>query len=337
MTKSQLAIYPLRFTVEVQTPLKLTRPYGAQLRGALYEALLRSSCTTQQARSSGISSFHKDCLCPVHALMTPLRDETLTRGVKGGRDQPRPYVIRPPQEVPPVYYPGQHFTFELLLFGQSIDLLPYLIQAIPQLEQAGLGASPGEHQNKRGRFRIRRLESYHPFTGAHAVLYTENRINWNAQLKAVTSTDISQRAAQLPSDRITIHFLSPLRLIADGQLVHEHQLSFAVLVHRLFKRLRDLEEAYSSGAQPAFLPEHHPYLKQAEQIACQHIHTGWYDDFSYSRRRGASSPIGGIIGYATFTGELQPFRELLTWGELCHVGRSCVKGNGHYRLMPPPD
>jgi hypothetical protein len=181
--QSQLAIYPLHFTVEVQTPLKLTKPYGAQLRGALYEALLKSSCTTQHARSSGISRFHKDC--PARALMAPLRDETLARGVKGGRDQPRPYVIRPPQEVPPVYYPGQHFTFELLLFGQSIDLLPYLIQAIPQLEQAGPGASPGENQSQRGR-----------------------------------------------------------------------------------------------------------------------------------------------------SGELQPFRELLSWGELCHVGRSYVKGNGHYRLMP---
>jgi hypothetical protein len=41
-------------------------------------------------------------------------------------------------------------------------------------------------------------------------------------------------------------------------------------------------------------------------------------------------PIGGIVGKATFVGNLGPFRELLVWGELIHVGKSCVKGNGWY-------
>jgi len=33
-----------------------------------------------------------------------------------------------------------------------------------------------------------------------------------------------------------------------------------------------------------------------------------------------------------FAGDLTPFREILLWGELIHVGKSCVKGNGWYKV-----
>ena len=36
---------------------------------------------------------------------------------------------------------------------------------------------------------------------------------------------------------------------------------------------------------------------------------------------------------ATFVGDLAPFRELLAWGELIHVGKSAVKGNGYYKIV----
>ena len=44
-------------------------------------------------------------------------------------------------------------------------------------------------------------------------------------------------------------------------------------------------------------------------------------------------PIGGLQGKVTFVGDLEPFRELLTWGELVHVGKSAVKGNGWYKIV----
>ena len=43
-------------------------------------------------------------------------------------------------------------------------------------------------------------------------------------------------------------------------------------------------------------------------------------------------PLSGFLGCATFAGDLAPFLELLIWGELIHVGKSCVKGNGWYRI-----
>jgi hypothetical protein len=326
---SQLSIYPLRFTVEVQTPLKLVEPCGAQLRGALYTALWQEFCLRQDQPTCAACPLH--CSCPVSALVAPLRDEALNDTTKGGRDLPRPYVIRPPQDVPPVYLPGQQFTFELLLFGQIINLLPYLVQVIPTLERAGLGPRLPENHFQRGRFRISRIENYHPFTGTSTTIYAEGRIHREAKPLAVTSEDVRQRAAQLPIDQLTIHFLTPLRLISAERLVHEPD--FSALVSRLFKRLRDLEEAYSPGEQRAFTPEHHPYLAQARQISCLENATSWCERISYSRRREATSPMSGLIGHATFTGDLAPFRELLVWGELTQVGRSCVKGNGYYRIV----
>ena len=43
--------------------------------------------------------------------------------------------------------------------------------------------------------------------------------------------------------------------------------------------------------------------------------------------------MGGFVGTARLAGTLSPqVRELLVWGELLHVGKDVVKGNGWYQL-----
>ncbi len=43
--------------------------------------------------------------------------------------------------------------------------------------------------------------------------------------------------------------------------------------------------------------------------------------------------IGGLVGTATFVGNLTPFLELLVIGELIHVGKNVVKGDGWYKIV----
>jgi hypothetical protein len=43
--------------------------------------------------------------------------------------------------------------------------------------------------------------------------------------------------------------------------------------------------------------------------------------------------MGGFAGQAVFTGALSPdLRELLAWGEIIHVGKNAVKGDGWYTI-----
>jgi len=60
--------------------------------------------------------------------------------------------------------------------------------------------------------------------------------------------------------------------------------------------------------------------------------TYWEDIQSYSARQRKTTPIGGFIGKASYEGDLSHLRELLVWGEVLHVGKNIVKGNGMYRI-----
>ena len=73
-------------------------------------------------------------------------------------------------------------------------------------------------------------------------------------------------------------------------------------------------------------------IKLAKDITCKKDETVWKDVQSYSHRQRRLTPVSGITGCITFSGNLEPFRELLTWGELIHVGKSAVKGNGWYKI-----
>jgi hypothetical protein len=61
-------------------------------------------------------------------------------------------------------------------------------------------------------------------------------------------------------------------------------------------------------------------------------HMSWVELSSYSSRQRRVTPIGGFIGQATYEGELRALRELLVWGEVVHVGKNVVKGDGCYRI-----
>ena len=43
--------------------------------------------------------------------------------------------------------------------------------------------------------------------------------------------------------------------------------------------------------------------------------------------------LGGLVGEAVYEGDLSPFLPILAAGELVHVGKSTVFGNGLYRIQ----
>jgi CRISPR-associated endoribonuclease Cas6 len=75
------------------------------------------------------------------------------------------------------------------------------------------------------------------------------------------------------------------------------------------------------------------WLDLADSIRCRHDQTSWLELKSYSNRQKRSTPIGGLVGSATFEGNLMPFLDLLVLGELIHVGKNVVKGDGWYKIV----
>lgn len=316
-----LTTHHLHFTAEAVTPLALEAQPGPAIRGAIANALWDRFCANKAAPACA------DCplvrACPVAALVAPMRDDEQ----KGGDQRPRPYVVQPPTGGPHAFAPGARFSFGLGVFGSAAALFPYIVMAVRELERAGLGRKLAENGHRRGALRLQAISAAHPLSGAQQQLYTAGQGQVAAPALPVTAAEVAAFAAALPRDRLTLHLRTPLRLIDGDRLVH--RLTLRPLVQRLMRRLDDLSRAYGEG--PLGI-DYHGLLAVAEQVQVAADQTRWVDVVSTSARRNGRTPVGGLVGQATFVGDLAPLRELLVWGSLIHVGKNAVKGDGWYSI-----
>lgn len=318
-----LVTHHFLFKTRVTRPLELDEHSGSALRGNLFEAVWRRFCTNKAASTCAACPLHT--FCPVSALVAPLREEN-TRG----RDIPRPYIILPPLEGERRLAPGESLSFGITLFGKIIELLPYILLVTGSLETAGLGRKLEENRGQRGTFQIQQIEAYHPLTGSQQMVWQTGKIQANVSTLSVSAADVIKRAEELSRESITLRFLTPMRLVQNESPVH--QLSFQPLVARLLERLAALERVYGQDEGESPSARWEELNRLASTVICSRDQTTWENVGSYSRRTRVLTQIGGLIGTATFTGDLAPFRELLAWGELIHVGKNTVKGSGWYRI-----
>lgn len=312
------------FVAKVITPLELDDHSGSALRGNFFDAVWRRFCTNKASPTCTDCPLHT--LCPVSALVAPLREENAR-----GRDVPRPYIILPPLGKARRYEPGQELLFGITLFGSIVQLFPYIVLSIPLLESGGLGKRVTAGDKQRGKFQIKQIDSYHPLSKERCTIYRVDHPRVDVPMLRVTADEVKAKAATLATEAITLHFLTPTRLMEQAHPLR--QMAFRPLIWRLWDRLTALQNEYgensSEGSSESDL---HQLLDRADSVRCIEDATEWEEVQSYSHRQKSFSPIGGLCGCVTFAGDLAPFRELLTWGELIHVGKNCVKGNGWYTI-----
>lgn len=321
-----LTTHHLQFTATALTPVALGEQSGSAVRGAIAGALWERFCANKTAPTC--SACPLLAVCPVAALIAPMRDEEQ----KGSDQRPRPYVTRPPRDGARTYAPGETLQFGLALFGSAAAFYPYLVMAAHELERRGLGMRLPQLGGRRGSLRLSEIAAVNPLTGERQVLYTGDSGLVRQPGLPIDAVAVQRFAATLLSDQITLHFETPLRLIEQERLLK--QIALRPLIQRLMRRLDDLSIAYGDGALAL---DFRALLAVAQEVRVIDDRTRWVDVVSVSHRQGRRTPIGGLVGRATFAGELGPLRELLVWGSLIHVGKNAVKGDGWYRIVSPED
>jgi hypothetical protein len=303
-----LEVHHLWFTCTARTPVRFGRQAGAQLRGALWEALQTSISDT-------------DLLEALITLETP----TAARGANPAR----PFSIRPPLDGGPAadrhYAVGESFTFGLSLFGHMVDLFPYVMQSVYQMGQIGVGYG-------RGQFVLKRAYATHPLTGAEQVLLDKGRII-AAPSVPVTASDVADYVRQMPWDTVWLRFLTPTQLTGDERTLLSTP-QFDRLIARVIERAQNIAQNYTTVATPrsAWRDLHLSLQKQAGGVQMTRCNTHWLDVRSGSRRANSTKKISGFIGEAQFSGGLEPFLPWLVWGQSLQVGKNTVKGDGWYAL-----
>lgn len=341
----KLSACTVQFTLEAIEPIRLGMYPGSALRGALFEALLQRFCMNPSATSCQACPLRETC--PVSGLIAPLRGEHVR-----GQDPPRPFVLDISPLVPVdmavdrgagnaserLMQPGERFCFSLTLLGTATRFFPYVSLSVPVLESLGVGSKLQSLGGRRGRVKVLLMEAVDPFTGMREPLYASGQLEVKRPSVLITAEALMKRAVQLPADRLTLHFLTPVRLIGDRHLLR--QPLFRPLVLRLAERLVELEGAYGQendlsweNAREGSFERYRRFdiLSKQVQLIAQQI--AWVELASYSSRQQRTTPIGGFVGDATYVGDLTELRELLVWGEVFHVGKNTVKGDGKYQIL----
>jgi hypothetical protein len=244
---------------------------------------------------------------------------------------PRPYIITPPHTEKERYEPGETCTFGFTLIGSASKLYPYIIRAFQEMERNTLGHPIQELRGQRGRFLVREIQAVHPFTGQRMSLWQRGTTRPEKLQLCITDDDVVARAKQLSADSLTIHFLSPTRLIADDHVLRQPKLG--VLALRMAQRLEQVQQEYGSVEESNSGREWYLSIKdQIGKVYLAHDETRWVDIHSYSARQRQKMPIGGFVGRASFVGSIATLHELLVWGEVLRVGKNIVKGAGFYHI-----
>jgi hypothetical protein len=322
-----LETHIMEFRLRAITPLVLDQHPGSALRGALFNALLARFCVNRSAPTCAVCPLNQTC--PVSALIAPLRDEA-----PRGRDIPRPFVIRPPRGEHRTFAPGDTVRFGLNLFGHAATLFPYIVLSVHTMESMGVGRPLPELQGRRGQFRVEAIEALGINQGditERVTLYTAGVPIARQPHLAYSAAQVAARAAKLPTSHLRLYLLSPLHLTAQGRPLD--RFDFPVLIARLVERMDALQREYGAPDGTTSTAEQRAAWQgaaRAVRVVCDETH--WITAHSHSRRTGDTVAVSGLVGFVELVGDLTELRELLVWGELVHVGKNAVKGNGWYQV-----
>ncbi|NLF78625.1 MAG: CRISPR system precrRNA processing endoribonuclease RAMP protein Cas6 [Chloroflexi bacterium] len=315
-----LTVYHLRFTLRADTLVHFGPQAGAQLRGALWSALQSFACVAPVAQGDPNHAQH----CPMCRLMA-LESNISPRGV----NPPRPFAIRPPQQTwagsDQHFRPGDVFTFGISLYGDVVDLFPYVAQAVHRMGQDGVGYG-------RGCFSLAQVEVVNPLTGEEAALLAKRRVA-KPDLP-VTAEQVQVAAKQVPCDRLRLRFLTPLEIQHQGRPLDTPV--FVAILGRLLERCQGIELHYTADdptPQAEWRSRYLTLTAAAKDVVLVTDQTRWVRVQSGSRRTNSRNSVSGFVGEAEFVGNLEPFREWLVWGIQLHVGKNAVKGNGWYEIV----
>jgi hypothetical protein len=126
----------LRVAMRAEAEAALPEYHGSMLRGAFGHALRRTVCTMGPAQPCGSCQLRRACVY-TRIFETFVEDEPppFLRGI----DQAvRPYVFEPRSGGERLARGGS-LGFDLLLFGQAVELQAYAVLALERMARGGLG------------------------------------------------------------------------------------------------------------------------------------------------------------------------------------------------------
>ncbi|WP_161883809.1 CRISPR system precrRNA processing endoribonuclease RAMP protein Cas6 [Deinococcus alpinitundrae] len=317
MLPLDLTFVVLSVTLQAVERVELPPFPGSKLEGAFGHALYNLACT--QPHRETCQGCPLQAICPYGLTYAPRRPGTLA--VASLATPPRPVVFRVAYGEKQRLEPGDVLTFGMVVVGHAVTQLAYLLAALREVGQRGLGRTGGQLE-------MTEVRSVQPYSGAEALLLQGAALGVNLAPIVLGRADLPPVSAT----SLQLQLRSPLHLKVDGQMAQH--LHFPVLVRALQRRVSNLEQLYggaqSVGADFAQLPL---LARDIETVA---QHTSQVSQLRKGSRPEQKSSMDGLMGTVEYQGDLSPFTALLRYGEQLGVGKWAHFGAGLYTLAAVP-
>lgn len=314
--KFKLAQY--RLYLQALDDLHLAPFKGSALRGGFGYTSKRLACLQPSACDKRCQRGNACSYGYIFETRPPQNSEALRKI----NEIPRPFVIG--STDPRTFIAaGELLTFELTLVGRGIDHLPHFIGVFRELGKTGLGRG-------RGKYHLVKVDAITPFASqnAESIYHSKDERLRTTDLD-VTGLSVKDYAATLPGDQITLSFLAPTRLKRKGKWMFDGP-PFDVLIRTLLSRISSLSYFHCGEEMQA---DFRDLVDRAAKVTIASSDTHWEDWERFSGRQKQRIKMGGLMGQVTYQGDLTPYLSLLALGELVHVGKGTVFGNGQYQII----
>lgn len=248
-----------QFLCSLENEASLPFYKGSTFRGIFGRALKKVVCALKRQECD-------QCLLKQRCLYALVFETSESMNLPEGSriaSPPHPFVIEPPLTTETEFPGGASFDFNLLLFGEVNNNLPYFIYAFDQMGKIGIGK---KINGKRGQFALKDVRH------GKGIVYSDadQKLHATDSLEVVSIPDV--KGCPEGSFRLKLFLETPLRLKFENRL--KADLPFHVLVRAMLRRISSLLNCYGNGEPPL---DYRGLVKRAEAVQIVGTDLSWFD------------------------------------------------------------
>lgn len=300
----ELPIIKLEFTFKAEQDIILPKYAGSALRGVFGSSLRRVSCLARK-KSCLDCSLAKTC---PYATIFESQEGLIGRSVN-------PYIIEPNLDLPQKILKGEEFSFNQILFGDSVKSLSFILLAWIKGFQHGIS-------KEKSKATLIKVIQKHPLGDRYIYGNEEDEIQ---PIEYAFPLNIPTNQSNL-----TLKIETPLRIHKNKHPIKPQDIQIGDIVSSLIRRIELLYTGHTNLA--CFLKDKKQLLEQAKELSILKKELFWKDWTRWSGRQQTHISLGGVIGEITLSGNLIDLLPLFYAGELLHLGKSTVMGLGKYTI-----
>ena len=200
----------------------------------------------------------------------------------GQRFAPHPFVLEPPRTGKLEYAPGDTLACNLVLIGEAINLLPWMVFTLNEIGKRRIGV-----QGKSGQCLLDKVESLPIGKNQQCQTVYTAETQMLAEDSLILRPDDMIRSTPDVARRIELEFLTPTSIKVAGRWMSD--LRFEHLIRDLLCRIRSLSYFHCSEN----LDVDDTSLFRAANLVTHESHLRWFRADRRLYRGEPSMPIGG--------------------------------------------